>query len=83
MIKKIVSFSVYHPVSALMLHLALLLCCCIALYTVQLDFMPKMSERFLLISSDFAGVSAQDMRKLVTIPVEDAAASLKGIKNIS
>ena len=83
MIKKIVSFSVYHPVSALMLHLALMLCCCIGLYTVQLDFMPKMSERFLLISSDFAGISAQDMRKLVTIPVEDAAASLKGIKNIS
>jgi len=83
MIKKIVSFSVYHPVSVLMLHLALLLCCCIALYTVQLDFMPKMNERFLLISSDFTGVSAQDMRKLVTIPVEDAAASLKGIKNIS
>ena len=83
MIKKIVSFSVYHPVSVLMLHLALLLCCCIGLYTVQLDFMPKMNERFLLISADFTGVSAQDMRKLVTIPVEDAAASLKGIKNIS
>ena len=83
MIKKIVSFSVYHPVSVLMLHLALLVCCCIGLYMIQLDFMPKMNERFLLIASDFTGVSAQDMRKLVTIPVEDAAASLKGIKNIS
>ena len=83
MIKKIVSFSVYHPVSVLMLHLALALCCCISLTLIRLDFMPKIGERFLLVATDFTGVNADDMRSLVTLPVEDAAASLKGIKNIS
>ena len=83
MIKKIVSFSVYHPVSVLMLHLASALCCCISLVLIQFDFMPKTGERFLLVATDFTGVNADDMRSLVTLPVEDAAASLKGIKNIS
>ncbi len=81
--RHVISFSVNHPVSVLMAVIACVFCSLISLTVIQFDFMPKMDDRFLLVSSEFDGVSASDMRKLVTLPVEDSLASLKGVKNIS
>ncbi|WP_191017569.1 efflux RND transporter permease subunit [Treponema zioleckii] len=76
-------FSVRHPVSVLMVVLATVFCSLISTNIIQSDFVPKMDEHFILISSDFSGLNASEMRKLVTIPIEDSVASLKGVKNIS
>ncbi len=81
--RHVIRFSVNHPVSVLMAVIACVFCSFISMTVIQFDFMPKMDDRFLLVSSEFDGVSASDMRKLVTIPVEDSLASLKGVKNIS
>ncbi len=81
--KSIISFSVKHPVSVLMAVIACVFCSLISLSVIQFDFMPKMDEHYLLVSSKFDGVSAEEMRKLVTLTLEDGVASLKGVKNIS
>ena len=78
-----VLFSVKHPISILMLYIAILLGSLVALNNIQVDFLPKMRDRYLLVNADFEGIPADEMKKLVTIPLEDSLASLKGIKNIS
>lgn len=66
-----------------MLYIAILLGSLVALNNIQVDFLPKMRDRYLLVNADFEGIPADEMKKLVTIPLEDSLASLKGIKNIS
>ncbi len=80
---KIIGFSVKHPVSVLMILASVLLWSCIALKLIPLDFLPKIEDRFLLVSAEYESLSAIQMKKLVTLPLEDCVASIKGIKNIS
>lgn len=79
---KIVNFSVNHPVSVIMLILAFILIGIICIFNIKIDFLPTIHERNLLITTEYEGISAQEMQKLVTIPVEDSFTSLKGLKNI-
>lgn len=81
--RNFILFSVKHPISILMLYIAILLGSLVALNNIQVDFLPKMRDRYLLVNADFEGIPADEMKKLVTIPIEDSLASLKGIKNIS
>lgn len=80
---KLIIFSVKHPVSVLMMLVSVLLCAFIALKLIPLDFLPQIEDRFLLVSAEYENLSAVQMKKLVTLPVEDCVASVKGIKNVS
>ena len=80
--KKLISFCVTHPVSILMSVLAIILCGIICFFSIKMDFLPQTGERFLLISTEFEGIPANEMKKLVTMQIEDSSASLKGIKNV-
>lgn len=79
--KALISFAVKHAVSTLMIVLAIVICALISLVTITVDYLPKISSKYLLVSAEFKGIPATEMRKLVTIPIEDSFASLKGIKN--
>jgi multidrug efflux pump subunit AcrB len=79
----VIAFSCKHPVSVLSILLAVVVLSCISLKTIGQNYLPKTGDRYLLVSTEFEGVSAEQMRKLVTVVVEDAVASLKGVKNIS
>lgn len=81
--KGIVSFSVNHPVSIIMIVLATVLVGLICLLNIKLDFLPAMQERNILITARYEGISSYEMQKLVTVPVEDSFTSLKGLKNIN
>ena len=50
---------------------------------IPVDFLPILSSRTLLVAAEYEGIAAGEMRSLVTIPLEDAFASLKGLKTIS
>lgn len=79
--KSIIKFSVYHPVSVLMVIISFIICSCICIGIIQVDFLPKMQDRFLIIHTEYPGLPADQMKKLVSVPVEDSSASIKGIKN--
>lgn len=81
--KKIIYFSVKHPISVLMILISFLICGVISAEIIHIDYLPKMQDRFLLITAEYFGLPADQMKKLVTIQIEDSAASIKGIKNIS
>lgn len=80
--KDFIYFSVKHPVSILMIILSIIMVGLICTFNIKIDYLPFLSERNILIKTSYEGVSAKDLEKLVTIPIEDSFASLKGIKNI-
>lgn len=83
MTKKIISFSVEHPVSVLSIVLGIFLLGIFCTFTMGSDLLPEISCRKLIVSAKYQGISPQDMKTLVTIPLEDAFISLKDLKRIS
>ena len=80
--RSIIKFCVMHPLSILMMVIAVVLCGFISAFSINVDFLPQVGERYLLVTTEFEGIPAIEMKKLVTIPLEDSSASLKGIKTI-
>lgn len=78
--KKIIDFSIKHPVSILSIITAVVLLGIMSTFIIPIDFLPIISSRKLIIAAEYEGISAQEMRSMVTIPLEDAFASLKGLK---
>jgi len=81
--KTIISFAVKHPVSVISIIIAIVLLGIMSFAIIPVDFLPVLSSRSLLVVAEYDGISAEEMRVLVTIPLEDAFASLQGLKNIS
>ncbi len=80
--KRIITFCVNHAISVIMLILCIVLCGFISIFSIKIDFLPLIGERHLLVTTQFEGIPASEMKKLVTIPIEDSVSSLKGVKNI-
>jgi multidrug efflux pump subunit AcrB len=55
----------------------------ISAFAISFDFLPVIQGRNILVSANYDGIAAVEMRSLVTMPMEDAFASLKGLKSIS
>ncbi|GHV62275.1 acriflavin resistance protein [Spirochaetia bacterium] len=81
--KHIIAFSVKHPVSVLSGLIAVILLGLLCSFLIPVDFLPALSSRNLLVAAEYPGISAADMRSMVTIPLEDAFASLRGLKSAS
>lgn len=82
MIRKVIEFSVHHPVSVIMGFCAFMILSFIALAVIPVDFYPDIPERKALVVTEFPNLSAVEVRELLTIPLEDALGSLKGIRDI-
>lgn len=80
--KHIIRFSIKHPISILMAVISIILLGIISLMFLKADFLPVIQKRKLLVSTEYQGISAKDMKSLVTIPLEDSFGSLSGMKNI-
>ncbi|MDR1971762.1 MAG: efflux RND transporter permease subunit [Treponema sp.] len=83
MIKKLIRFSACHPLSVLSVLGGLVMLGITCVFVIPLDFLPLMEERFLIVGAEYPGVTAEEMRTMVTIPLEDAFAALGGLKSLS
>ncbi|MDR0731075.1 MAG: efflux RND transporter permease subunit, partial [Treponema sp.] len=83
MIKNLIAFSARHPLSILSVLAGLALLGLASACIIPLDFLPLMEERILIVSTEYPSVGAEEMRSMVTIPLEDAFASLGGLKSLS
>jgi multidrug efflux pump subunit AcrB len=81
--RAIISFAVKHPVSVISSLIAVILLGILSITIIPVDFLPVLSSRTLMVTAEYEGISAGEMRSLVTIPLEDAFASLKGLKTSS
>ncbi len=55
----------------------------ISIYFMNIDFMPVIQKRKLLVSTEYEGITAKEVKTLITKPLEDSLSSLGGMKNIT
>lgn len=80
--KKLIEFSVRHPVSVLMYFCLAALLGAIAPFLLNVDFLPEAKERFIIVNANYQGARAREIRRTISIPLEENLCSLKGVKNI-
>jgi len=71
------------PVSVLVLHLTVLALAVFALSRVPVELAPEMDFPRLSIATMWQGASSEMVARSITLPVEEAASSLEGVKRIS
>lgn len=80
---RLINFSIKHPVSIIMYTLLITMAGLLSLISIPLDYLPKLKDHTLLVSVFYNGLSAEQIKTTITIPVENALSSLQGLKNMS
>lgn len=75
--------SIRHPITTVMVMLAVVLVGAVSFLDLNIDLLPKISPPVAAVITRFPGASAQEVQDLVTIPVETVAATTPGIKDIT
>ena len=78
----IAEFSVKNPVLVNLLMLAILVVGIMSASRLPLELFPSIKLELVSVTTVFPGASAEDVEKLVTIPVEDEINDISGIKVI-
>ncbi len=76
------TFSIKHSLSVLMIYLSLFILGVLSFFSVPLNYLPQIKNRKIIITTVYSGLPADEIRSLVTIPVENAVSPLQGLKNI-
>lgn len=76
----IAEFSVKNPVLVNLLMLSILVVGILAATRLPLELFPSIKLELVTVSTVFPGASAEDVEKLVTIPIEDEINDISGIK---
>ncbi|MDR1177303.1 MAG: efflux RND transporter permease subunit [Spirochaetaceae bacterium] len=80
--KSLVLFCVKRPVAMIMAVLALFLGALLALLALPLEKLPPLSYPRVTVETAYPGMAASDIRSIVTIPLEDALSSVKGLERM-
>jgi len=78
----IAEFSVKNPVLVNLLMLAILVVGIMSASRLPLELFPSIKLELVSVTTVFPGASAEDVEKLVTIPIEDEINDISGIKVI-
>ena len=72
-----------HPVSVIILYIAVTVTGLISLFKLEINMLPDMKIPAAYIVTECRSLPAEDMEKMVTIPIEKSLSSISGIKEIS
>ncbi len=78
----IAKFSVKNPVLVNLLTIAILVVGVMSALSLPLELFPSIKLELVKITTAFPGASAEDVEKLITIPIEEEINDLSGVKNI-
>ncbi len=81
--KKLMEFFLDRPLLVNLISVAVLLVGGLSLFGLQKETFPPVDFDYILISTSYSGSSAEDVEKLVTIPLEREIKSVDGIKNLN
>ena len=76
-------YCIQHPFSILICWLGLSLLGICSLFKLDIGFYPEVSVPYATITAEFSGMPADDVEKLVTIPLENSISAVKNIRQIS
>ncbi len=77
------NFCIQHPFSVLILWLGLALLGICSLGRLEVGFYPEISIPYATITTEYPALPADEVEKLVTIPLENSISSVKNIRQIS
>jgi HAE1 family hydrophobic/amphiphilic exporter-1 len=80
---KLPEFSVRHPVTTLMVFLALLVTGLVSLSRLGLELLPDISFPAAVVYTAYPGVGPEEVEASVTRPVEEAVSTLGGVERLS
>jgi multidrug efflux pump subunit AcrB len=80
--KDFIRFCVSRPVTVIMVLLAVLLGAGFSLSLLPLDRLPEISYPRVMVETLYPGMGAPDVRSVITIPLEDALSSVKGLERL-
>lgn len=79
---KLIKLSVRRPVTTIMITLIAVILGLVSLIKLPVDLLPKIEVPVAIVSTSYKGVGPREIEKLITIPVEEAVATVRGIENI-
>ncbi len=68
------------PVSALAVGLAFVLFGAVAFFRLKIELLPDLAVPLVRVVTEYPGIPAEETEQLVTIPLENALSSVKGLK---
>ncbi len=80
--RALISLAVKRPITTLMFFLGIVIFGMIGASDLNLEFLPEIEVPRMVVSASYPGLPPTEMKELMTIPIEDALSSLKGIKSI-
>ncbi|MDR1618991.1 MAG: efflux RND transporter permease subunit [Treponema sp.] len=80
--KDFISLCAGRPVAVLMAAAALLLTGLLSLFRLPLERLPGFSVPAVTVETLYPGMGAGELRSIVTIPIEDALSSVKGLERL-
>lgn len=80
--KELIRLCVSRPVTVIMAIAALMTAALFSLAHLSLDRLPALSSPRVTVETQYPGMGAEDLRSIVTIPLEDALSAVKGLERI-
>jgi len=74
--------AVKRPVSTLMVFAALIIFGLIAAADLPIEFLPEIQVPKLVVTASYPGLPPEQVKELLTIPLEDGLSSVKGIRSV-
>lgn len=75
--------SVNNPVPVNLLMVAVIVSGTLAYLHLPKELMPDLSFNWAFVIKIYPGVSAEEIEKLITVPIEDAVRDVDGVSNVS
>jgi multidrug efflux pump subunit AcrB len=80
--KNFITLCVKRPVTVVMTILSIIIGGIVCAVKLPFDKLPEISSTRITVETAYTGMSAEDVRTIVTIPVEDALSPVKGLERM-
>ncbi|MCL2440263.1 MAG: efflux RND transporter permease subunit [Treponema sp.] len=80
--RELLYFFIRRPVTVIMILLALIIAAVYSLFTLPVNRLPEFSVPRVTIETLYPGMAANEIRSMVTIPLEDGLSPVKGLERI-
>lgn len=80
---KVTEAAVKHPITTIMVFLALFILGLVSLSMLGLELFPNVTYPTVMVATVYPGVGPYEIESAVTDPIEDAVSSMNGIKEVS
>lgn len=80
--RSLIHLSIKRPIGSLMVFLAVMLLSVTGMKDIPVEFLPEIEVPTIVVSTIYPSATPKDVRTLVTIPLENALSSVKGLKQL-